>query len=94
MSKSFIGNIYLDFNIQGRKNFEEKPKSCPICGYHKMDAVELLGVKTGPFFWECDRCKSRFLRYPPNKTDRFLKEAEKLHFDLDGLDNIHLGPAN
>jgi len=88
------GNVYLDFNIQGRKFFEDKPLSCPICGHEKMGAVELLGVKHGPFFWECDECESRFLRYPPAKTDKLLKEAEELHYDLEELDNIHLGLPN
>lgn len=81
-------DVFEAFNVQGKKNFEEKPELCPICGNHKIGAVELLGVKQGPFFWECNKCSSRFLRYSYMDTKRFLNEAEGLWYDLDKLDTI------
>ena len=80
--------------VQGRKSFTEEPELCPICGHDEMGAVELLGVKAGPFFWECDRCSSRFLRYPHVETQRYLKKAESLYYDLEGLETVHLGAPN
>ena len=87
-------DVFQAFNVQGRKNFLEKPTLCPLCGFHEMGAVELLGVKPGPFFWECERCNSRFLRYTFRETKKFLKESEKLWYDLDGLDTIWLELPN
>ena len=81
-------DIYEHFNVQGRKNFDSKPELCPLCGSHKIGAVELLGVKTGPFFWECERCSSRFLRYTYKETNRYLKKAEELFYDLENLETI------
>ncbi len=82
------------FNIQGRKNWEDKPPLCPLCGHAKMGAVELLGVKIGPFFWECEKCLSRFLRYSYSKTKKMLTKAEDLWYDLEKLDSIWLELPN
>jgi len=86
--------IYLEFNVKGFKNFEDKPDKCHICGHSEIGSVELLGIKDGPFFWECDRCSSRFLRYPHRETQRLLKRAESLYYDLEELETIHLGAPN
>tara|TARA_Y100000310_G_C20613002_1_gene779024 strand:+ start:542 stop:838 length:297 start_codon:yes stop_codon:yes gene_type:complete len=87
-------DIYLEFNVKGLKNFEDKPEKCHICGFSDIGSVELLGVKDGPFFWECDRCSSRFLRYTHRETQKLLKRAEHLYYDLEELDTIHLGAPN
>tara|TARA_R110000824_G_scaffold212557_1_gene398792 strand:+ start:624 stop:944 length:321 start_codon:yes stop_codon:yes gene_type:complete len=87
-------DIFQAFNVQGRKNFLEKPPLCPLCGSNEMGAVELLGVKQGPFFWECEKCNSRFLRYPFRDTKKFLMESEELWYDLEKLDTIWLELPN
>ena len=87
-------DVFRAFNVQGKKNFEEKPTICPLCGHNEMGAVELLGVKPGPFFWECDRCSSRFLRYSIRETQQFLMDAEGLWYDLEDLDTIWMDPPN
>ncbi len=87
-------DVFEAFNVQGRKNFEEKPNICPLCGHGEIGAVELLGVKSGPFFWECDRCSSRFLRYSFRETQKFLTDAECLWYDLEDLDTIWMDPPN
>ena len=87
-------DFYLEFNVKGLKNFKDKPDKCHICGHSEIGSVELIGVKDGPFFWECDRCSSRFLRYPHRETQRLLKRAENLHYDLEELEIIHLGLPN
>ena len=87
-------DIFQAFNVQGRKNFLEKPTLCPLCGFNKIGAVELLGVKQGPFFWECERCTSRFLRYPIRDTKKFLMQSEELWYDLENLDTIWLELPN
>lgn len=87
-------DVFQSFNVQGRKNFEEKPQSCPLCSGTHIGAVELLGVKVGPFFWECERCASRFLRYPYRETQQLLLDAEDLWYDLEKLDTIFLEIPN
>lgn len=87
-------DIYTDFNVQGRKHYEDKPDKCPICLHTEIGSVELLGVKRGTMFWECDKCESRFLRFPYRKTNSLFKKAQELFYDLEDLDTIHLGKPN
>lgn len=87
-------DVFQAFNVQGKKNWEDKPLTCPLCNDTHIGAVELLGVRVGPFFWECERCSSRFLRYPYPETKRLLSDAEDLWYDLEKLDTIWLDPPN
>ena len=91
---SNASEVYFEFNVQGLKNYEDKPDKCHICGHSKIGSVELLGVKDGPFFWECDRCASRFLRYTNKETQKLLRKAQNLYYDLEELETVHLGAPN
>lgn len=94
MSSFYTTDIFNDFNVQGRKHYEHKPDKCPICLHTEIGSVELLGVKSGTLFWECEGCDSRFLRYTYRKTNGLLKKAQELYYDLEDLDTIHLEPPN
>ena len=58
------------------KVFKEKPKICPNCDSKHLDGLEIIGVKDGPLFWECDECLFKFLKYSIGMTLKLLGNAD------------------
>ena len=58
------------------KVFKKKPSECPNCDSKKLDGLEIVGIKEGSLFWECEECMFKFLKYSIRKTLGFLSNAE------------------
>ena len=58
------------------KVFDKKPKQCPNCDSRDLDGLEIIGIKEGAIFWECENCMFKFLKYSVQKTLKYFKEAE------------------
>ena len=63
------------------KVFDKKPKKCPYCGDKKIEGLEIIGIKEGALFWECETCLFKFLKYSIRTTLDFLGEGEKYWYN-------------
>tara|TARA_R100000278_G_C5412896_1_gene143779 strand:- start:201 stop:512 length:312 start_codon:yes stop_codon:yes gene_type:complete len=90
LQRSKTGNdIFNELEFKATKRFKEAPNKCECCG--KKDTIigiELIGAKEGALYWECEHCKTRYLKFTKQTTVKYLKKASELWIDLGGLENI------
>ena len=70
------------------KVFKKKPKKCPHCGSENLEGLELVGIKEGALFWECDECLFKFLKYSIKNTLDYLKEGDGYWYNPNNWKNI------
>jgi hypothetical protein len=92
-SETVIGLVSIDDITHGYRGYKlikylklldneytkKRPSKCKVCQLETITGIYLLGARDGILYWQCNECRTDYLRYTVRTTEKYLQKATKVY---------------